>query len=110
HLLALIALLVATRAAPGWAGFLLGLAASIRPDAVLWGPSIALVLGREGRSIGGIARGSAAFVAGVVPLFVYNTVTQGHPLAFTQGGEFSRTFETSLLAWPLGRVGPSIVQ
>jgi hypothetical protein len=110
HLLALTALLAAASAAPGRAGLLLGVAASIRPDAVLWGPSIALVLGRDARRLRAIARGSATFVAGLIPLLAYNTVTQGHPLAFTQGGEFTRTFETSLLAWPLGRVGPSIVQ
>ena len=110
HLLALTALLAATAGAPGWAGLLLGLAASIRPDAVLWGPSIALVLGREARGVRGIVRGSAAFVAGVLPILAYNTVTQGNPLAFTQGGEFSRTFESALLAWPLGPSGPSLVQ
>jgi hypothetical protein len=110
HLLALTALLAATSAAPGLAGGLLGLAASIRPDAVLWGPSVALVLGRDAHGLRGIARGTAAFVAGVLPLFAYNTVTQGHPLAFTQGGEFTHTFESTLLAWPLGPGGPSLVQ
>ena len=29
-----------------------------------------------------------AFLVGATPLFAYNTLTQGHPLAFTQGGEF----------------------
>jgi hypothetical protein len=110
HLLALTALLAATAAAPGCAGLLLGFAASIRPDAVLWGPSIALVLDRDARRLGGIARGTAAFVAGVLPILAYNTVTQGHPLAFTQGGEFTRTFESGLLGWPLGPAGPSLVQ
>src|SRR4029450_12778656 len=67
HLLALTGLLAATAAAPGRAGLLLGLATSIRPDAVLWGPSIALVLGRDARRPAAIARGTAAFVAGTVP-------------------------------------------
>src|SRR5262249_21274642 len=35
-----------------------------------------------------VLRGTLAFVAGVVPLLAYNTITQGHPLAFTQGMEF----------------------
>ncbi len=110
HLLALTAVLLAARGASGRAGLALGLATSMRPDAVLWGPSVALVLPRGARRGGDIVRGTLAFLVGALPLFAYNTITQGHPLAFTQGGEFTRTFESALLAWPFGAAGPSLVQ
>lgn len=99
HLLALLALLRALAAAPASAGLLLGLAATIRPDAVLWTIPAALVLPRTSRDLPAIARGGMAFAAGLAPLLAYNTVTQGHPLAFTQGSEF-RTMLQSALGFP----------
>ena len=72
----------------GLAGLALGVACSIRPDAVLYrcrsAPIGAGVRPRPARAV----RGSLAFVAGIAPLLAYNTITQGHPLAFTQGMEF----------------------
>jgi hypothetical protein len=88
HLLALGALAAACGARFGLAGLALGFACCIRPDAVLYALSLgAVALGvRPGpRSLVG---GSVAFVAGIAPLLAYNTITQGHPLAFTQGMEF----------------------
>jgi hypothetical protein len=101
HLLALTALLAATSARAGLAGLALGLAASIRPDAALWGLSVAALLPREGRTIGRLVASAAAFGVGALPLFVYNTVTQGNPLAFTQGSEFRHLFQSGFeLSWP----------
>jgi len=88
HLAALGAVLCAAAGATTGMGLLLGVAATMRPDAVLWAPAVALVsptLARDRRSV---VRGSLAFGLGILPLLVYNTVTQGHPLAFTQGSEF----------------------
>lgn len=96
HLLALGAVLCGCAGAPAWAGGLLGLAATVRPDAILWGPAIALVLPRTVRGAGAVARGSLAFALGVLPLLAYNLATQGHPLAFTQGSEFRGMFESGL--------------
>ena len=47
----------------------------------------ALALVRRVR-VADLTRGSLAFLVGVTPLLAYNTITQGHPLAFTQGMEF----------------------
>jgi hypothetical protein len=96
HLLALTAVLSARAGSPGWSGLLLGLAGSVRPDAVLWAPSVALVLPRDARRPGDVARGTIAFATGLLPLLAYNTVTQGHPLAFTQGSEFRGAFKSAL--------------
>ena len=88
HLLALGALAAASSGRFGLAGLALGLACSVRPDAVLYSLSlgaVALVVRPAPRSL---VRGSVAFVAGIVPLLAYNTITQGSPLAFTQGMEF----------------------
>lgn len=96
HLLALLAVLGALAGAPVRAGLALGLAASMRPDAILWAPSVALVLPRASRTPATIVGASLAFGVGVLPLFAYNTITQGHPLAFTQGSEFRGAFESAL--------------
>lgn len=95
HLLALIALLAALSGRAGWAGLGLGFAASIRPDAVLWGTSLGLALAPRRSRATALARGSAGFVVGALPLFAYNTITEGHPLAFTQGSEFRWLFVAS---------------
>lgn len=92
HLLALTAVWMAWR---GWttaAAFALGFAATIRPDAVLWGLAVGAVA--RGISLGTIVRGAIAFFVGLMPLLVYNTITQGHPLAFTQGSEFRNLLAT----------------
>ena len=88
HLLALLAMLRALSAAPISCGLCLGLAATIRPDAALWAIPAALVLPRVARTPRTVVGGGLAFAAGLVPLLAYNTITQGHPLAFTQGSEF----------------------
>ena len=88
HLLALGALAAACGGRFGLAGLALGVACSIRPDAVLYSLSlgaVTLVVRPAPRSL---VRGTVAFLAGIVPLLAYNTITQGHPLAFTQGMEF----------------------
>jgi hypothetical protein len=91
-----LAVLAALAGAPVRAGMALGLAASIRPDAILWAPSVALVLPRRARTPRTIVGASLAFALGALPLFAYNTITQGHPLAFTQGSEFRGVFESAL--------------
>ncbi len=93
HLLALVAVWAAWR---GWttaAAFALGVAATIRPDAVLWGLAVGAVA--RGVSLATVVRGAIAFFVGLSPLLAYNTITQGHPLAFTQGTEFRNLLSTS---------------
>lgn len=93
HLLALVAILAASGGWIATAGFAMGYAASIRPDALLWAVAIAPVVCLRGARLPRLlARGSAAFLVGAAPLLAYNTVTQGHPLAFTQGSEFRDLF------------------
>ncbi len=96
HLLALMALLAAQSAASVRAGLLLGFAATIRPDAVLWSLPAAIAFPRDSRDVRAVALGSMAFGIGLLPLFAYNTVTQGHPLAFTQGSEFRGALESAV--------------
>jgi hypothetical protein len=88
HLLALLAVLRALSAAPISCGLCLGLAASTRPDAALWAIPAALVFPPVARTPLKAVGGGLAFMAGLLPLLAYNTITQGHPLAFTQGSEF----------------------
>lgn len=88
HLLALVAVWAAWRGSTTGAALTLGLAATIRPDAVLWGLAVGAVVPEGTRSLGAVIRGGVAFLIGVAPLFAYNTITQGHPLAFTQASEF----------------------
>jgi hypothetical protein len=88
HLLAIGALAAACTGRFALAGLALGIACTMRPDAILYSFSLgalALVLRPRGSAL---MRGSLAFLAGVAPLLAYNTITQGHPLAFTQGMEF----------------------
>jgi hypothetical protein len=88
HLLGLAALVAACAGRFGLAGLALGFACTIRPDAILYALSlgaIALVLRPR---FAAVLAGTAAFVVGATPLLAYNTVTEGHPLAFTQGMEF----------------------
>ena len=95
HLLALGALAAACGGRFGLAGLALGAACSIRPDAVLYSLSlgaVALVVRPAPRAL---VRGSLAFAAGIAPLLAYNTITQGHPLAFTQGMEFRQLMSTA---------------
>ena len=94
HLLGLGALGAAYAGRLGLAGLALGLACSIRPDAILYSLSlgaIALVLRPRARVL---LSGTAAFVVGAAPVLAYNTITQGHPLAFTQGMEFRQLLGT----------------
>jgi hypothetical protein len=88
HLLALGAVLAAVHGRAVVCGLVLGLACTIRPDAALYGVSLAAVFRVEGVRLRDMLLGGLAFVVGALPLFAYNWATGGHPLAFTQGGEF----------------------
>lgn len=88
HLLALLAILAAQARRHVLCGLALGLACTVRPDALLYGVSLAALFWLDGIRVRPLLLAGVAFVAGAAPLFVYNTLTQGHPLAFTQGGEF----------------------
>jgi hypothetical protein len=88
HLLALGGVLAGLAGRLRTSGFALGLAATIRPDAALWGLATGAATLRTRPRPRDVALASLAFVAGALPLFAYNTVTQGHPFAFTQGSEF----------------------
>jgi len=96
HLLALLAVLRALSSAPVSCGLLLGLAATIRPDAALWAIPAGLAFPRTARTVPVVLGGGLAFALGLVPLLAYNTITQGHPLAFTQGSEFRGFFQSAL--------------
>ncbi len=90
HLLALAAVAAALVGGHASAGLLLGLAATVRPDAVLYAASLGAIFAVERARARDHVRAALGFVIGALPLFLYNTVTRGHPLAFTQGGEFTR--------------------
>lgn len=107
HLLALLALLAASRGRLASAGFALGLACTIRPDAVLYGAPLAALFWLQGPRVRPLAACALAFLVGASPLFAYNTITQGHPLAFTQGGEF-RAVLGALLSPSLAHAGLEI--
>lgn len=96
HLLGLGSVVAAAGGAVGAAGLLLGLACTIRPDAVLWGVPVA-ALGLRGRRAGlapRAARFALSFALGVLPLLLYNRVARGSFFGLTQAGEFDR-----LLSW-----------
>lgn len=109
HLLALGALGAACTRRFGAAGLLLGLACTIRPDALLWAASlgaIALVVRPPPRAV---LRGTLGFLAGVAPLLAYNTLAQGHPLSFTQGMELRQSRGAALPFHALASVVPPLV-
>ena len=87
HLLALLVLLAAIGRRFWTAGFLLGLACVVRPDALLYGVSLALIAVVHRSVFPALVRGGFGFALGVVPLLVYNAVTLGNPFSFTQGTE-----------------------
>ena len=85
--------------ATGVAAALLGFAASIRPDAVLYlVPAAALVLWRRAREPArtGIGRAAAValagLLAGLAPALLYNAVVLGNPFRSTQGMELDHFF------------------
>lgn len=106
HLLGLACVVAASARAPIASGLLLGLACTIRPDAVLWGASAGVLLLR-GRRLPGpsrdVLRFGAALAVGLLPLLLYNRATRGSILGFTQAGEFDRLL-SSLRLSPAGIV------
>lgn len=96
HILGLLAILAAVARRHVLSGLALGLACTIRPDASLYGVSLAAILWVDGVRLRALLLGLGAFSIGVLPLLAYNTLTGGHPLAFTQAGEF-RKLMSSLL-------------
>ncbi len=91
HLLALAAIGFACTRRFGLAGLLLGLACTVRPDALLYAASLGAVALVVRPPPGAVVRGTVAFCAGVAPLLAYNTLSQGHPLSFTQGMELRQS-------------------
>ena len=89
HVLGLLAVLAAVARRHVWSGLALGLACTIRPDAILYAASLAAVLWVDGVRLRALLLGIGAFLVGVSPLAAYNTLTGGHPFAFTQAGEFT---------------------
>lgn len=89
HLLALLAILAALRGRHLASGLALGLACTVRPDAVLYGVALAATFRVDGVRLRAAAVAAAGFLIGVLPLLAYNTATLGHPFAFTQAGEFT---------------------
>lgn len=110
HLLGLGALAAACAGRFGLAGLALGLACTVRPDAVLYSLSLGAVTLVLRPRTGALVRGSAAFVAGVAPLLAYNTLTQGHPLAFTQGMEFRHLLGAASPAPPTASAASVLAQ
>jgi hypothetical protein len=88
HVLGLLAIVAAAARRHVLSGLALGLACTIRPDAVLYATSLAALVWVDGVRVRALLLGIAAFVVGALPLFAYNTLTGGHPFAFTQAGEF----------------------
>jgi hypothetical protein len=88
HVLGLLAVLAAVARRHVLSGLVLGLACTIRPDAFLYATSLAAVLWVDGVRLRTLVLGLAAFAVGALPLLAYNTLTGGHPFAFTQAGEF----------------------
>ncbi|MCW5891262.1 MAG: hypothetical protein KIT14_12015 [bacterium] len=101
HLLALGGVLAGLGGGLAASGLALGLAATIRPDAALWGLATGAASWRARPRPGRVAAASTAFLAGALPLFAYNTVTQGHPFAFTQGSEFRHVLSAAPQAFAL---------
>ncbi|HEY8514447.1 MAG TPA: hypothetical protein VIS07_02925, partial [Candidatus Binatia bacterium] len=69
------------------------------PDAVLYGVSLGVLFRIERGGLRDALLGAVAFLVGALPLFAYNTVTQGHPLAFTQGAEFREVLSVLGTPW-----------
>lgn len=92
HLLALSALVALLGGHTTIAGLAIGLACSIRPDAVLYGISLGALMLAAKPSRAALAGMGLAFLVGLAPLLAYNTYTGGHPFAFTQGFEFRQLF------------------
>jgi len=88
HLLGLLAVLAALDGRLVIGAVVLGSACTIRPDAVLYALPIAVLAVQRRVGWRAALGAGGAFAVGALPLFLYNTVTQGHPLAFTQGAEF----------------------
>jgi hypothetical protein len=88
HLLGLLALLAGVARRHVLCGLALGVACTIRPDAVLYGSGLAALIWRDGVRVRALVLGGGAFLVGVLPLLAYNVHTGGHPFAFTQAGEF----------------------
>ena len=101
HLLGVVSLIFALRRAPVWSGAALGFSCSIRPDAALYLFAVIPILVL--RQIPGrrFALAGLALLLCAGPLFAYNLVVEGHPLGFTQGGEFDRV---------LGHAGEGVVR
>ncbi|MBY0275458.1 hypothetical protein K2Z84_08955, partial [Candidatus Binatia bacterium] len=96
HILGLLAILAAVARRHVPSGLALGLACTIRPDAVLYGASLAAILWVDGVRLRALLLGLGAFLIGVLPLLAYNTATGGHPFAFTQAGEFRKLLSSLL--------------
>ncbi|MBM4268582.1 MAG: hypothetical protein FJ144_18550 [Deltaproteobacteria bacterium] len=88
HLLGFLAVLAAASGRFGWAGLAMGFACVIRPDALLYGSSLAAVALVRRERLRDLAFAVPTFLLGVAPLLAYNQATLGHPLSFTQGSEF----------------------
>ncbi|HZR71126.1 MAG TPA: hypothetical protein VFB01_18955 [Burkholderiales bacterium] len=99
HLLALCAIVAALYAAFGVAGLLLGFAASVRPDAVLYGVSLATLLAVQRAGASAYVRAAVGFAIGAVPLLLYNYAARGNLFAFTQAGEFDRFLSSAGSPW-----------
>ncbi|HEY8513879.1 MAG TPA: hypothetical protein VIS07_00020, partial [Candidatus Binatia bacterium] len=69
------------------------------PDAVLYGVSLGVLFRIERGGLRDALLGAVAFLVGALPLFAYNTVTQGHPFAFTQGAEFREVLSVVGTPW-----------
>ncbi|HYC23837.1 MAG TPA: hypothetical protein VEI94_14095 [Candidatus Bathyarchaeia archaeon] len=90
HLLALGAVVAAVAGRPWLVGLALGAACAVRPDAALYGASIAMVYLVVRPRLRELRSAALGFLVGAAPLFAYNALTQGNPFSFTQGSEFRR--------------------
>ncbi|MFP6665136.1 MAG: hypothetical protein VCC00_13090 [Deltaproteobacteria bacterium] len=94
HFLGLLGLVFAVRNRPILSGLTIGFALVVRPDAILYGLPVAAIVLVSRPPLSRILFWVVALGVGASPLLAYNFVTLGHPLSFTQGGEFR-----DLLGW-----------
>jgi hypothetical protein len=88
HFLGLLGLVFAVRSRPVLSGLTIGFALVVRPDAILYGLPVAAIALVSRSPPSQILSWMVALGVGASPLLAYNFATMGHPLSFTQGGEF----------------------
>ena len=101
HLAAVLALIAALGGQVVLTGVALGVACDIRPDALLYGLPIAALFALRRVALRRQMLGALAFALAIVPLLVWNLLTEGSIFAFGQAGEFRELFTALSSAAPV---------